>query len=69
MFIRKISCMTVIITFLFNATIVLAESIQGCKEYSKLGIPGKQGELLCRTQTIRLFGIVFQPRMMRPNLT
>ena len=31
-----------------NATIVFADSIQGCKEYSKLGLPGKQGELLCR---------------------
>jgi len=31
-----------------NATVVFADSIQGCKEYSKLGLPGRQGDLLCR---------------------
>jgi endonuclease G len=30
------------------ATVGFAESIEGCKEYSKLGLPGTQGELLCR---------------------
>lgn len=38
----------IIIALFINATIVFAGSIEGCKEYSKLGIPGQEGELLCR---------------------
>jgi endonuclease G len=37
-----------LIAFSFSVTIVFAGPIEECKEYSKLGIPGKQGELLCR---------------------
>ena len=38
----------IIIAFFFTVSIAFAESIYDCKEYSKLGIPGQQGELLCR---------------------
>jgi len=37
-----------IIAFLFSLNIAFAGSIAGCEEYAKLGIPGKNGELLCR---------------------
>ena len=38
----------IIIAFFLSVAVVCAGSIDGCKEYSKLGLPGKQGELLCR---------------------
>jgi endonuclease G len=38
----------VVIAFVLSINIAFAGSIDDCKEYSKLGIPGKQGELLCR---------------------
>jgi endonuclease G len=34
--------------FIFITAIAFARPIEDCKEYSALGIPGKQGELLCR---------------------
>jgi endonuclease G, mitochondrial len=34
--------------FVFSVSIVWAGSINGCEEYAKLGLPGHQGELLCR---------------------
>ena len=37
-----------LIALLFTANIALAGPIEDCAEYAKLGIPGKQGELLCR---------------------
>lgn len=45
---KKISLLLVGITFALHATFAFADSIQGCKEYSTLGIPSKKGELLCR---------------------
>lgn len=44
----KTSILLVIFVLVFNTSIVCADSIQGCKEYSTLGLPSKQGELLCR---------------------
>lgn len=37
-----------IIVFLLTVSSTFGDSIEGCKEYSKLGIPGKDGEMLCR---------------------
>ena len=36
------------VAFLLITTIALAGPIEDCREYSALGIPGQQGELLCR---------------------
>lgn len=38
----------IIFAFFSTITIVCAGSIDGCQEYAKLGIPGTQGEVLCR---------------------
>lgn len=43
----KIALFIIIISF-FSLNIAFAGSIDNCKDYSKLGIPGQQGELLCR---------------------
>ncbi len=37
-----------IIAFILSLNIALAGPIDDCEEYAKLGIPGKNGELLCR---------------------
>jgi len=36
------------VIFVLSTSVSFAGSIEGCKEYSKLGLPGTQGELLCR---------------------
>lgn len=38
----------IITLFILSVSVVLAGSIKGCEEYAKLGIPGQEGELLCR---------------------
>jgi len=38
----------VTIAFIFSINIAFAGPIEDCKEYARLGIPGKQGDLLCR---------------------
>jgi endonuclease G len=48
MFSKKKTILFVVIAFVFSLNIAFAGSIDGCKEYSKFGIPGQQGELLCR---------------------
>ena len=48
MFNKSKSALFIIIVFFFISNVTFAGSIDGCKEYSKLGIPGQQGELLCR---------------------
>ena len=48
MFSKYVKTIFIIVTFFLTVTFVSAGSIDGCKEYSKLGLPGKQGELLCR---------------------
>jgi endonuclease G len=48
MFSKKKTVLFIVIAFAFSLNISFAGSIDGCKEYSKLGIPGQQGELLCR---------------------
>jgi len=48
MFNKNKTALFIIIIFFFISNITFAGSIDGCKEYSKLGIPGQQGELLCR---------------------
>jgi len=42
------TALLLIIAFVFCVNIAFAGSIDDCKEFSRLGIPGKQGELLCR---------------------
>lgn len=42
------TALIVVIVAIFLTTIAFAGPIEDCKEYSRLGIPGKQGELLCR---------------------
>ncbi|RII26343.1 MAG: DNA/RNA non-specific endonuclease [Geobacter sp.] len=44
----KGSISTLIAVMVFAASVVFASSIEGCTEYSKIGLPGNQGELLCR---------------------
>jgi len=48
MFRTSLKSIFIIATFFLSVTVACAGSIDGCKEYSKLGLPGKQGELLCR---------------------
>jgi len=48
MFSKNKAALFIIIVSFFSLNIAYAGSIDGCKEYSKLGIPGQQGELLCR---------------------
>ena len=48
MSIKKKFTLYVIVAFLFSLNIAFAGSIAGCEEYAKLGIPGNNGELLCR---------------------
>ena len=48
MFSKNKAALFIIIVSIFSLNIAFAGSIDGCKEYSKLGIPGQQGELLCR---------------------
>lgn len=48
MFRKHIRMIFIIVSFFLSINIASAGSIEGCKEYSKLGLPGKQGELLCR---------------------
>jgi endonuclease G len=48
MFSKKKTILFIVIAFIFSLNITFASSIDGCKEYSKLGIPGQQGEILCR---------------------
>jgi len=48
MFSKNKAALFIIIVSFFSLNIAFAGSIDGCKEYSKLGIPGQQGELLCR---------------------
>jgi len=48
MFKREGTVLFTIVALIFGVNIALAGSIQGCKEYMKLGLPGNQGELLCR---------------------
>ncbi len=43
-----VKSLLIILTFFSAITIASAASIDGCKEYSKLGLPGTQGDLLCR---------------------
>jgi endonuclease G, mitochondrial len=38
----------VFIALIFSASLALAGPLEDCKEYTKLGVPGNQGELLCR---------------------
>lgn len=46
---RKIStALSVLILSFLISNISVARPIEDCKEYSKLGLPGQQGELLCR---------------------
>ena len=42
------SVMQLVVILVLLSNVVMAESIDGCKEYSGLGLPGQQGELLCR---------------------
>jgi endonuclease G len=48
MFSKNKAALFIILVSFFSLNIAFAGSIDGCKEYSKLGIPGQQGELLCR---------------------
>ena len=48
MFSKNKAALFIIIVSFFTLNIAFANSIDGCYEYSKLGIPGQQGELLCR---------------------
>ena len=45
---RAATSLIIVLFFVFCAGATFAESLEGCKEYAKLGIPGQQGELLCR---------------------
>lgn len=46
--IKKKTILFAVIAFIFSFNIAFADPITDCQEYSKLGIPGNQGELLCR---------------------
>ena len=48
MTIKNRTILYAIIIFIFSLNVAFAGSIAGCEEYAKLGIPGKNGELLCR---------------------
>jgi len=43
-----VKSLLIILTFFSTITIASAGSIDRCKEYSKLGLPGTHGDLLCR---------------------
>jgi endonuclease G len=45
---KKKAILFAVIAFIFGFNISFADPITNCQEYSKLGIPGSQGELLCR---------------------
>ena len=45
MLIKALKPLFIITAFFLSVTIVCAGSIDGCKEYSKLGLPGTQGDL------------------------
>jgi endonuclease G len=48
MYRRKLNALLITLVFVLSSSVVFAGSIQGCKEYSKLGVPGNDGELLCK---------------------
>jgi endonuclease G len=48
MTIKNRTILYAIIIFIFSLNVAFAGSIAGCEEYAKFGIPGKNGELLCR---------------------
>jgi endonuclease G, mitochondrial len=48
MFARSLKQLSIVIALLFCASTVCAAPLDDCKEYSRLGLPGKQGDFLCR---------------------
>lgn len=48
MYIKSFKSISILIAFFLTVALASAGSIDGCKEYSKLGLPSTQGELLCR---------------------
>jgi endonuclease G len=48
MLMKNRTAVLVTLAFVFIQTVAFAGPVEDCKEYSRLGIPGKQGELLCR---------------------
>lgn len=45
---KKWTALFVIAVFVFSVNAAIGGPIDACKEYATLGIPGQQGELLCR---------------------
>lgn len=45
---KRSTILLTLIAFVFHISVAIAGPIEDCKEYSILGIPGQQGELMCR---------------------